>query len=86
MQSSTDGRFEKLMNRKQEIAAWVFGLLIALGLFVTDNVIWAIIVLAGLTILSLRDRQKKRQKEQTTIQAATPKDFANPVDPRPKSQ
>jgi hypothetical protein len=45
------------MNRKQEIAAWLFGLLIALGLLVTDNGIWALLVLAGLTILSLRDRQ-----------------------------
>jgi hypothetical protein len=57
------------MNRKQEIAAWLLGLLIALGLLVTDNGIWALfvlagltIVLAGLTILSLRDRHKKKQK------------------------
>jgi len=53
------------MNRKQEIAAWVFGLIVALGLLVTDNGIWALVLLAGLTILSLRDRQKKKQKNTT---------------------
>jgi hypothetical protein len=50
------------MNRRQEIAAWLFGALIALALLVTDNGIWALVVLAGLTILSLRDRHKKKQK------------------------
>lgn len=50
------------MNRKQEIAAWIFGLIIASALLLTANGIWALAVLAGLTILSLRDRQRKKQK------------------------
>lgn len=66
------------MNRKQEIAAWFFGLLIALGLLVTDNGIWALVVLGGLAILSLRDRQKKRQRQRTTVQAVPPKASAEP--------
>jgi len=53
------------MNRKQEVAAWIFGLLIALGLLVADKGIWSLVVLAGLTILSLRDRQKKKKKSIT---------------------
>ena len=48
------------MNRRQEIAAWIFGLLIALGLFATDKEIWALAVLAVLTVISLRDRQRKK--------------------------
>jgi hypothetical protein len=73
------------MNRKQEVAAWSFGLLIALGLLFTDNGIWALAVLAALTILSLRDRQKKRQAEQTTaqVQAASPKSSES-GDPTPE--
>lgn len=54
------------MNRKQEIAAWIFGLLIAVGLLVTDNGIWALVVIAALTLLSLRDRHKKKQ---STVEA-----------------
>src|SRR6267143_3024308 len=65
------------MNRKQEIAAWLFGLLIALGLLVTDNGIWALFVLAGLTILSLRDRHKKKQK----VTEALPRSPSQPVAP-----
>ena len=53
------------MNRRQEIAAWVFGGLIALGLVATDNAIWALALLAALTILSLRDRQKKKRRSDT---------------------
>src|SRR5262249_36400399 len=48
------------MNWKQEIAVWFFGLLLALGLLFTDHEIWAVALVAGLTILSLRDRQKNK--------------------------
>jgi hypothetical protein len=70
------------MNRKQEIAAWVFGLLVALALLVTDNGIWALVVLAGLTMLSLRDRQKK--KRQIITQAVTP-ESNEPVQTTPEA-
>lgn len=53
------------MNRRQEIAAWIFGLVIALALVATDHGIAALVVLAGLTIMSLRDRQTKTPKDKS---------------------
>jgi hypothetical protein len=53
------------MNRRQEIAAWIFGLVIALALVATDHDIAALVVLAGLTIMSLRDRQTKTPKDKS---------------------
>jgi hypothetical protein len=55
------------VNRKQEIAAWIVGLLVAMVLFVTGNGIWALVVLAGLTILSLQNHQKNKQKSTIPI-------------------
>ncbi len=72
------------MNRRQEIAAWLFGVLAAVALLVTDNGIWALVVLAGLTILSLRDRQKRRRKQENSIQAVTPKHH-EPAQPTPEA-
>ncbi len=60
------------MNRRQEIAAWIFGLVIALGFALTDKGIWALVVLACLTILSLRDRQKKGSKSRPAELMRTP--------------
>jgi len=70
------------MNRKQEIGAWIFGLLIALALLASGNGIWALIILAGLSILSLRDRQKKRQKS-TAVASTSPEGQALPGSGQP---
>jgi len=45
---------------------------IALGFVLTDKGIWALVVLAGLTVLSLRDRQKTRQKSTNAADPAQP--------------
>jgi hypothetical protein len=62
------------MNHRQEIAAWFFGGLIALTLALTGHGIWALIVATVVTILSLRDRQKK----QKSISSSAPSESDKP--------
>ena len=50
------------MNWKQKIVAWIFCPIVMSGWFFSGYVAWVIVVVAGLTILSLGDHRKKKQK------------------------
>lgn len=52
-------------NKKQALAVWVFGLLIALGLVVSESYILALVVSGGLVVFGLRSKETARGREAT---------------------
>src|SRR5487761_59019 len=51
-----------MTNKKQAIAIWGFGIVIAVGLLLTDHFIFALVVAGGLVIFGLRSKESSKAK------------------------